>query len=62
MTKDLKLIYTAINPDQAMVALEGFETKWPELQIVGRMWRESWQHVIPFMAFEPDPPRDQHHG
>jgi putative transposase len=54
VVKDLKPIYTAINPDQAMVALEQFETKWPELQIVGRMWRESWQHVIPFMAFEPE--------
>lgn len=54
VAKDLKPIYTAINPDEAMVALEQFETKWPELAIVGRMWRESWQHVIPFMAFEPE--------
>jgi putative transposase len=54
VVKDLKPIYTAINPDQAMVALEQFETKWPELAIVGRMWRESWQHVVPFMAFEPE--------
>jgi putative transposase len=54
VAKDLKPIYTAINPEEAMVALEQFETKWPELAIVGRMWRESWQHVIPFMAFEPE--------
>ncbi len=54
VVKDLKPIYTAINPDQAMLALEAFEAKWPELSIVGRMWRESWQHVIPFMAFEPE--------
>ena len=54
VTKDLKPIYTALNPDQAMVALEQFETNWPELAIVGRMWRDAWQHVIPFMAFEPE--------
>jgi putative transposase len=55
VTKDLKPIYTAINPDQAMVALEAFEAKWGEmLPIVPRMWREAWQHVIPFMAFEPE--------
>ena len=55
VTKDLKPIYTAINPDQAMLALEAFEAKWGELlPIVPRMWREAWQHVIPFMAFEPE--------
>jgi len=55
VTKDLRPIYTAINPDQALLALEAFETKWGELlPIVPRMWREAWQHVIPFMAFEPE--------
>jgi putative transposase len=53
VVKDLKPIYTAINPDQAMTALEQFEAHWDEqLPIIGRMWREAWQHVIPFMAFE----------
>ena len=37
-----------------MVALEQFEAKWPELSIISRMWRESWQHIIPIMAFEPE--------
>ena len=55
VVKDLKPIYTAINPDQAMTALEQFEARWDEqLPIIGRMWREAWQHVIPFMAFEPE--------
>jgi putative transposase len=54
VTKDLRPIYTAINADQAMIALEAFETKWPELAIIGRMWRDAWQHVIPFLAFEPE--------
>jgi len=54
VTKDLRPIYTAINADQAMVALEAFEAKWPDLAIIGRMWRDAWQHVIPFLAFEPE--------
>jgi len=55
VVKDLKPIYTAINPDQAMIALEAFEARWDEqLPIIARMWREAWQHVIPFMAFEPE--------
>ena len=55
VTKDLRPIYTAINADQAMLELEAFETKWGEqIPIIGRMWRESWQHVIPFLAFEPE--------
>jgi putative transposase len=37
------------------VALDAFEAKWgQQLPIVPRMWREAWQHVIPFMAFEPE--------
>ena len=55
VTKDLRPIYTAINADQAMVALDAFEAKWgQQLSIVPRMWRENWQHIIPFLAFEPE--------
>jgi putative transposase len=54
VTKDLRPIYTAINADEAMHALERFEANWPELSIIGRMWREAWQYVIPFLAYEPE--------
>jgi len=55
VVKDLRPIYTAINADQAMLALEAFDQKWGEqLPIVPRMWRENWQHIIPFLAFEPE--------
>ena len=54
VTKDLRPIYTAINAEEAMLALERFEAKWPQLSIIGRMWRDAWQHVIPFLAFEPE--------
>ena len=55
VVKDLKPIYTAINADQALIALEAFEAKWDEqLPIIGRMWRDAWQQVIPFLAYEPE--------
>jgi putative transposase len=55
VVKDLKPIYTAINAEQAMIALEAFETKWDEqLPIIGRMWRDGWQQIIPFLAYEPE--------
>jgi putative transposase len=54
VVKDLKPIYTANNPDAAMVALEVFEEKWgAQLPVIGQAWRDAWEHVIPFMAF-PD--------
>jgi len=54
VTKDLRPIYTAINADEAMLALERFEATWPQLSIIGRMWRDAWPHVTPFLAFEPE--------
>ena len=54
VVRDLKPIYTAINADQAMIALETFEAKWTELAIVARMWRDAWPQVIPFLACEPE--------
>jgi putative transposase len=55
VVKDLKPIYTAIDPDHALQALEAFEEKWgAQLPVVGQAWRSSWEYVIPFMAFEPE--------
>jgi putative transposase len=54
VVKDLKPVYTASNPDTALVALEAFEEKWgQQLPIIGQAWRDAWEYVIPFMAF-PD--------
>ena len=54
--KDLmKPIYTAINADAAMHALEAFEMKWgQQLPVIGQAWRAAWEYVTPFMAFEPE--------
>jgi transposase-like protein len=55
VVKDLKPSYTAVNAEQALLALEAFEHKWgQQLPIIGRMWREAWQQIIPFLAYEPE--------
>jgi putative transposase len=55
VVKDLKPIYTAIDPDAALVALDAFEEKWgAQLPVIGQAWRERWEYVIPFMAYEPE--------
>jgi putative transposase len=55
VVKDLKPIYTAIDADAALVALESFEDKWgKQLPVIGHAWRDAWDYVIPFLAFEPE--------
>jgi putative transposase len=55
VVKDLKPIYTAIDADQALVALEALEEKWgAQLPVIGQAWRDAWEHVTPFMAYEPE--------
>jgi putative transposase len=55
VVKDLKPIYTAVNADQALLALDAFEQKWgQQLPVIGQAWRSAWEYVTPFMAFEPE--------
>ena len=55
MAKELKPIYTAVDAEAAAEALERFETDWGErYPMIGKTWREAWEHVIPFLAFPPD--------
>jgi putative transposase len=52
VVKDLRPIYTAIDADAALAALEAFEEKWgKQLPPVVKAWRDNWEHVIPFLAF-----------
>src|SRR5436305_1447596 len=54
VVKDLKPIYTATDVDAAERALEAFDEKWGQrFPPIIQAWRESWDYVIPFMAF-PD--------
>ncbi len=55
VTKDLRPIYTAIDPDHALAALEALEQKWgAQLPPVVKTWRNSWEYVTPFLAFQPE--------
>jgi putative transposase len=55
VAKDLRPIYTAIDADHALNALEAFEEKWgQQLPVIGQAWRAAWEHVTPFMAFTPE--------
>ena len=55
VTKDLRPIYTAVDADHALLALEDFEEKWgQQIPVIGQAWRSAWEHVTPFMAFPPE--------
>src|SRR6202042_3947812 len=55
VVKDLKPIYTAINSDAAERALEAFDQKWgAQLPVITQAWRDNWEYVIPFLAYEPE--------
>ena len=52
---DLRVIYTAIDADRALHALDAFEAKWGQkFPPVVKAWRDAWEHVIPFLAFPPE--------
>jgi putative transposase len=52
VVKDLRPIYTAIDADHAIEALEAFDQKWgKQLPVITKAWRDAWEHVIPFLAF-----------
>jgi putative transposase len=55
VVKDLKPIYTAINAEAAERELEAFDQKWgAQLPVITQAWRDSWEYVIPFLAYEPE--------
>lgn len=44
-----------VDVSAALVALEAFEEKWrQQLPVIWQAWRSAWEHVTPFMAFEPE--------
>jgi putative transposase len=52
---DLRPIYSALDADAAAEALTAFEQSWGErYPMIGKTWREAWEHVIPFLAFPPN--------
>jgi putative transposase len=52
VVKDLRPIYTAVDADHALLALETFDEKWgKQLPVIGQAWLNAWEHVTPFLAF-----------
>ena len=31
--------------------LESFLVRWDKYKAIGKLWKENWEHVIPFFAF-----------
>jgi putative transposase len=49
---DLKPIYRAATAAEAELNLESFIANWGrKYQAIGKLWKESWERVIPFFAF-----------
>jgi len=48
---DLKPIYKAATGDQADQALSDFSARWSRYPAITRLWRDQWEHVVPFFAF-----------
>ena len=52
VARDLKPIYTAVDADQAQTELEAFDEKWGQrFPVIAQAWLNTWEHVIPFLAF-----------
>lgn len=52
----LRAIYTAASAEAASAALDAFAADaWGRrFPTIVKMWRQAWEHVIPFFAFPPD--------
>ena len=52
----LRAIYTAASADAASAALDAFAAgAWGHrFPTIVKMWRQAWEHVIPFFAFPPE--------
>jgi transposase-like protein len=52
VAKDLKEIYTAINPEDAAVKLELFDKTWGKnYPRIKKIWENQWNEFIPFLEF-----------
>jgi putative transposase len=56
LAQALRPIYTAVNEDAALEALNQFEaSEWgKKFPCVVQAWRRAWEHVTPFLAFSID--------
>jgi putative transposase len=51
----LRPIYTAINADEAWLALERFDEQWgAKYPMITASWKQRWEHIIPFLSLPAD--------
>lgn len=49
---DLKLVYGAVNEQEAEAGLEAFAEKWNNrYPMIAQSWQDNWERVTPFLAF-----------
>lgn len=54
VAKDLKVVYTALNAEDADLALLQFAEKWDaKYPMISKSWERHWQELIPFLQY-PD--------
>jgi len=49
--KDLKTIYTALNEEEALTALEDVKTKWKDYAIYLKSWENNWTELSTFFEY-----------
>ena len=55
MTKDLRVIYTAVDEAAAEAALNAFAEQWEQrYPAIVKLWRSHWTEFVPFLAFPPE--------
>ena len=55
LTKDLRMIYTAVDENAAEAAMDVFAEKWSaRYPTIVKLWRSHWAEFVPFLAFPPD--------
>ncbi len=51
----LKPVYTAVNAEQAELALGRFDERWgQQYPMITQSWRANWERIIPFLSLPAD--------
>lgn len=55
VSADLKLIYSAINEEEAKRELQNFKEKWDnKYPSISDSWNRNWSEIVPFLAYPED--------
>jgi len=52
LARDLKLVYSSITEEEALVALSEFDLKWDkQYPHIARSWQNNWQNLVVFLQY-----------